>query len=61
MICLNFNHDTKEWSFITSTILNNLADNNTQVQEHLDKQMVGTTAPIHKVIKNTTTYNSKYT
>ena len=51
---LNFNHDTKEWSFITSTILDNLTDNNTQVQEHLDTQMVDYLpeyAPIHKVFK----------
>jgi len=53
-IYLKFIHKTKEWSFITSTVLQNLTDSNTQVQEHLDKQMVDylpENVGIHKVFK----------
>lgn len=53
-IYLKFIHKTKQWSFVTSTVLENLTDNNTQVQEHLDEQMIDylpKNANIHKVFK----------
>lgn len=53
-IYLRYDHDTEEWGFVTSTVLENMTDSNTQIQEHLDKQMkdyLPDSSNVHKVFK----------